>query len=128
MLIRLLQQKADGKDVNLEEIIGEYECSKVPQALFESNGSMRHGYRAVWLTDVFKETHLKMEEKLLDFGWKMGVIHLETVSLTVPPLNELTHTSCVSPANALVIVFALNFKCRVVLLASAKGPMPNVGE
>ena len=36
--------------------------------------------------------------------------------------------SYVSPANALVIVLALNAKCRVVLLASANGTIPNVGE
>ena len=80
---------------------------------------------------MLKETHLKME-KLLDIGWKMCSTHLEPVSLTVPPLPELTqwylHTSCVSPANALVIVQALNSKCRVVLLASAKGTISNVGE
>ena len=62
MLIRLLHQKAVGQDVNLEETIGEYECSKAPQALFESNGSMRHGCKGGWLTAVLKETHLKMEE------------------------------------------------------------------
>ena len=38
------------------------------------------------------------------------------------------YTSYVSPANALVIVLALNAKCRVVLLASANGTIPNVGE
>ena len=43
MLIRLLHQKGIGEHVNLEETIGEYECSKVPQALFVSNGSMRQG-------------------------------------------------------------------------------------
>jgi hypothetical protein len=42
----LLHQKAVGKDVNLEETIGEYECSKIPQASFESNGSMRRGCKA----------------------------------------------------------------------------------
>ena len=74
--------------------------------------------------------HLKMEEKLLDIGWKTGSTHLEPVSLTVPPLPELSqwYTSYVSPANALVIVLALNAKCRVVLLASANGTIPNVGE
>ena len=82
MLIGLLQQKAIGKDVNLEETIGEYECSKVPQAFFEQNGSMRHGCTAGWLTGVLNETHLKMEEKLLDFTWKMGATHLEPISLT----------------------------------------------
>ena len=109
MLIGLLNQKAVGKDVNVEETIGEYECSKVPQALFESTGSMRHGGKAGWLTAVLKETHLKM---------------------TVPPLPELTqwYTSCVSPTNARVIVLALNSKCRVVVLASAKGTISNVGE
>ena len=58
---------------------------------------------------MLKETHLKMKEKLLDIGWKMGSTRLEPVSLTVPPLLELTqwHTSCVSPANALVIVLVL---------------------
>ena len=39
-----------------------------------------------------------------------------------------TYTSYVLPANALVIVLALNSKCRVVLLASANGSIPNVGE
>ena len=38
----------------------------------------------------------------------------------------MVHTGCVSPANAIVIVQAL--KCRVVLLASAKGTISNVGE
>ena len=33
----------------------------------------------------------------------------------------MVHTSCVSPEYALVIAQALNSKCRVVLLASAKG-------
>jgi hypothetical protein len=71
-----------------------------------------------------------MEQKLLDFGWKMGSTHLEPLSLTVPPLPELKqwYISCVSPANAQVIVLALNSKCRVELLASAKGTVPNVGE
>jgi len=79
---------------------------------------------------VLKETHLKMEEKLLDIGWKTGSTHLEPVSLTVSPLPELTqwNTSYVSPANALVIVLALNSKRRVVLLAIANGTIPNVGE
>ena len=72
MLMRLLHQKAVGKDINIGETIGEYECSKVPQALFESNGSMRHRCKAWWLTVVLKETHLKNEETLLDIGWKMG--------------------------------------------------------
>ena len=59
-----------------------------------------------------------------------GSTHLEPVSLTVPPLPELSqwYTSYVSPANALVIVLALNAKCRVVLLASANRTIPNVGE
>ena len=80
--------------------------------------------------EVERETHLKMEEKLLDIGWKTDSTLLEPVSLTVPPLPELTqwYTSYVSPANALVIVLALNSKCRVVLLASAKGTIPNVGK
>ena len=79
---------------------------------------------------MLKETHLKMEEKLLDISWKTRSTHLEPVSLTVPPLPELTqlYTSYVSPANALVIVLALNSECRVVLLASANGTIPNVGE
>ena len=71
-----------------------------------------------------KETHLKMEDKLLDIGWKTGSTHsthLEQVSLK-------WYTSYVSPANALVIVLALNTKYRVVMLASANGTMPNVGE
>ena len=128
MLIRLLHQKAVGKDVNLEETIGEYECSKVPQTLFESNVSMRHGCKAGWLTAMLKGTHLKMEETLLNIGWKMGSTHLEPVSLTVPPLPELIqwYKSSVSPANALVL--ALNSKCRVVLLASTEGTILNVGE
>ena len=33
MLIHLLRRKTVGKDVNLEEIIGEYECSKVRRKL-----------------------------------------------------------------------------------------------
>ena len=62
------------------------------------------------------------------FDWKMGVTHLEPVSLTVPPLPELTQslTNCVSPANAFVIVLALNSKCHIVLLANAKGTILNV--
>ena len=89
---------------------------------------MRHGCMTCWLTGVLKETHLKMEEQLLDFGWQMGATHLEPLSLTVPPLPELTQwcTSCVSPANALITVLALNSKCRVVLLA--KATIPNMGE
>ena len=39
-------EKAFAKDIKLEETIGEYECAKVLQALFESNGSMRHGCKA----------------------------------------------------------------------------------
>ena len=79
---------------------------------------------------MLKETHLKMEENLLDIGWKTRSTHLEPVSLTVPPLPELTqlYTSYVSPANALVIDLALNSKFRVVLLASANGTITNVGE
>ena len=73
---------------------------------------------------------MKMEENILDIGLKMGSTHLEPVSLTVPPLPELKqwYTICVSPANALVIIQALNSNYRVVLLASAKGTIPNVGE
>ena len=76
---------------------------------------------------MLKETHLKMEEKLLDIGWKTSSTHLEPVP---PPLPELSqwYTSYVSPANALVIVLALNAKCRVMLLASANGTIPKVGE
>ena len=87
---------------------------------------MRHGCKA----GVLKETDLKIEQKLLDFGWKMGSKHLEPLSLTVPPLPELKqwYISCVSPANAHAIVLALNSKCRVVLLASANGTIPSVGE
>ena len=68
---------------------------------------------AVKIMVVLKVTHLKMEDKLLYIGWKMGSTRLEPVSLSVPPLPELTqwYTSCVSPANALVIVLALNSKC-----------------
>ena len=107
MLIRLLHQKGIGENVNLEETIGEYECSKVPQALFKSNGSMRQGC------------------KRLEVG-----SCAERVSFTVPPLPELSqwYTRYVSPANPLVIGLALNAKCRVVLLASANGTIPNVGE
>ena len=68
MVKRLLQLKAVGKDANLEETIGEYLCSKIPQALFVSNGSMRHGCVAGWLTAVLNVTHLKMEEKLQESG------------------------------------------------------------
>ena len=80
---------------------------------------------------MLKETHLKMEENCLDIGWKTRSTNLEPVSLTVPPpLPELAqlYTSYVSPANALAIVLALNSKCRVMLLASANGMIPNVGE
>ena len=85
---------------------------------------------AWWMRGVLEETHLKMEEKLLDFGWKMGSTHFEPVSLRVPPLPEHTqwYTSCVSSANALAIITALNSKCRVALLASTKETIPNVGE
>ena len=48
---------------------------------------MHHGCKA----GVLKETHLKMEQKLLDIGWKMGSTHLEPVSLTVPPFPELIY-------------------------------------
>ena len=67
---------------------------------------------------------------IIRYGWKTGSTHLEPVSLTVPPLPELSqwYTSYVSPAIALVIVLALNAKCCVVLLASANGTIPNVGE
>ena len=60
----------------------------------------------------------------------MGSTYLEPVSFTVPPLQELKqwYISCVSPANAHVIVLALNSKSRVVLLSSAKGTILNVGE
>ena len=79
---------------------------------------------------MLKETHLKMVEKLLDIGWKMCSTHLEPVSLTVPPLPEFTqwYRSCVSPANASVIVLALNSKCHVLMLASAEGIIPNLDE
>ena len=101
----------------------------VPQALFESNGSMRQCCKGLRLIDSCAERD-SLEEKLFDIGWKTGSTHLEPVSLTVPPLPELSqwYTSYVSPANALVIVLALNAKCRVVLLASANGTIPNVGE
>jgi len=58
--MRLLQQKAVREDANLEETIGEYECSNVRQALFQSNGSKGHGCMGGWLTAVLKETHLKI--------------------------------------------------------------------
>ena len=91
---------------------------------------MWHGCKAWLLIAVVKETHLKMEETLLDIGWKMGSTYLELVSLTVPPLPEHTqwYTSCVSPANALVNVHAVNSKCFVLHFASVKGTIPNVGE
>ena len=38
------------------------------------------------------------------------------------------HYYNVSPINTLVIVLTLNSKCRVVLLAIAKGTILNVGE
>ena len=87
---------------------------------------MRHGCKA----GVLKETHLKMEQKLLNVGWKMGSAHLEPLSVTVPPLPEFKqwYISCVSPANAHVIVLALNSKCRVLLLASAKGTIRKCGR
>jgi len=37
---------AVGKDVNLDETVGECECSKVSEGSFESNGSMRHDCKA----------------------------------------------------------------------------------
>jgi len=58
-----------------------------------------------WLTGVLKNTHLQMEEKLLDIGWNMDSTHLEPVSVMVPPLPEQTQC-CMSPANALVSVLA----------------------
>ena len=64
------------------------------------------------------------------FGRKMGVTHLEPVTMTVTPLPELAPeiTSCVLLADAHVIVLALNSKCRAVLLAHTKGLISNVGE
>ena len=64
-----------------------------------------------------------MEEKLLHIGWKVGSTHLDPVSLTVPPLPELTqwHTSCVSPANALVIVQELKFQVPGCAACKCKG-------
>ena len=50
------------------ETIGECECSKVPQALFESSGSLRHGCKAGWLTTALKETHLKKEKLPVSVG------------------------------------------------------------
>ena len=60
----------------------------------------------------------------------MTRFRLEDGCHTVAPLPGLTQspTSCVSPANALVIVLALNSKCRGVLLANAKGTISNMGE
>ena len=59
----------------------------------------------------------------------MGATHLEPVFLTVPQLPQLKqwYTSCVSPANAIVIVVTLNSKCHVALLASPKVMTQNVG-
>ena len=70
------------------------------------------------------------ERDSLEDGGEIIRYRLEPVSSTVSPLPDLTqwNTSYVSPANALVIVLALNSKCRVVLLASANGTIPNVGE
>ena len=67
-MLKHLQLKVVGRDANLEETIGKYERSKVPQALFESNGPMRHGCVARLLTAVLKETHLKVEEKIPESG------------------------------------------------------------
>ena len=53
----------------------------------------------------------------------MGSIHLESVSLTVPPLPAFMqwYTSCMSPANALVIVQALKFQVPRCAACKCKG-------
>lgn len=64
ILKRIIQLKAAGKEVNLEETIGEFECAKAPPALFESDGLMRHGNKSVWLAAIQKETSLELKDCL----------------------------------------------------------------
>ena len=64
ILKRLIQLKAVGHEVNLEETIGEFECAKAPPSMFEVNEQMRHGNKSVWLTALQKETSLEVRDSL----------------------------------------------------------------
>ena len=66
ILKRIIQLKATGQDVNLDETIGQYECAQAPPSLFESDGLMRHGNKSVWLSAILKETSLEVKDTLPD--------------------------------------------------------------
>ena len=60
----MLQIKAVGRDVCIEQTIGEYECPKVRPSLFEADGVMLHSNTSMWLTTLLKETHVQLENNL----------------------------------------------------------------
>ena len=74
ILKRILQLQAIGKNIDIEGLIGEYECAKVPPSLFETNGLMRKSNKASWLTVIAKETKFTMEERLPQSNKKTSLI------------------------------------------------------
>ena len=87
MLIRFLHQKAVGKDLNLEETIGEYECSKLPKLCLSQMDRC-----VVAVSQVDRCAERDSLEDGGDIGWKMGSTHLGPLSLTDSAAITRTYT------------------------------------
>ena len=64
ILKRIIQLKATGQEVDLEDTTEQFECAKAPPSLFEADEQMRHGNKSVWLTALQKETSLEVKGSL----------------------------------------------------------------
>jgi len=78
ILKRLLQLKDSGQDIDIEQTIGEHECCNHPPSLFESDGSMRHGNKATWLTSIMSQTKTTFIDKL-PFSDKVTATVIDTM-------------------------------------------------
>ena len=76
---------------------------------------------------MLKETHLKMEEKLLDIGWKTGSTHIFGTSVFDGAAFTRTFTMVYKLRVASKCHCNCSFaKCQVPRCASANGTIPNV--
>ncbi|MES9879520.1 MAG: hypothetical protein ABW185_01410 [Sedimenticola sp.] len=64
VLKRLLRAKTDGAEVSMENTIGDFECSNVPLSLFENEGMMRQGNKAMLFTTVKTQSNIQATEQL----------------------------------------------------------------
>ncbi len=66
LLQRITKIIANGGSVDMNDVIGQHECSDTPPALFEASGNLRSGTKSTLVPILLSETHVSPSAQLPD--------------------------------------------------------------